>query len=346
MVTLAVSVSKGNVSVYIDGELEFSGTGFPDIFDSKNTFAGIGVNFWDLPYKGLVDEFEIDNNVARNAEAIKVYYETTKPEQEEFERNQEKDHHFKFDEDLKDSLDETLEGVVIGDKIGVEGGNLEFVEGKDGKAVYLDGNTGILLPEELITSESYSVSFWLNPESISEHTPTFFGAQTDASWLSVVPQSGEFTNGNSMVWSGTEWYDGNLGKQIELDVWTHVAFSVDQGILKGYLDGELVFTGEGFPDIFTQEGSVFALGVNYWDSPFVGALDDLMIFDSRVLSDQDVSDIAGGKFSIDKPVVDKDIKEDEEETKAPILAYVGGGAVGLGAIAYVVKRFLDAKKAA
>lgn len=239
----------------------------------------------------MIDEFEIDNNITRNAQIISQYYESTKPEQEEFERNQEKNHHFKFDGDLKDSFNEELEGEVIGDKIGVEGGNLEFVEGKEGKALYLDGNTGIKLPDELITSEAYSVSLWINPESLNAHTTTFFGSQNEESWLSLIPESGEFTGGNSMVWSRTQWYDGNLGKQIETYVWFHIAFSVDKGILKVYLDGKLVFTGEGLPDIFTQEQSVFALGVNYWDTPFIGLLDELMIFDSRVLREQEVEDI-------------------------------------------------------
>ena len=345
---MAVSVSKGNVSVYIDGEVKFEGTGFPDIFNSKNSFAGIGVNFWDAPFKGLIDEFEIDNNIARSAKSIQTYYETTKPEQAEFERNQEKNHHFKFEDDLKDDLDETLEGNVIGHQIGVEGGNLAFVEGKEGKAVYLDGETGILLPEELITSESYSVSLWVNPEAITAHSTTFFGSQTEASWFSVVPQSGEFTGGNSMVWSGTDWFDGNLGKQIGLDEWSHIAFSVEGGVLNAYLNGEKVFTGEDFPDIFTQEGSVFALGVNYWDIPFVGSIDELMVFDSRVLSDDEVKSIAGGNFDINETEKEsnKDPKVEAKTSKVPVITYIGGGAVGVGAIAYLIKRYLDAKKVA
>ena len=343
---LAVSVSKGNVSVYIDGEVKFTGKDFPDIFSSKNSFAGIGVNFWDTPFKGLIDEFEIDNNIARNAEGVKTYYETTKPEQKDFERNQEKNHHFKFENNLIDDLDETLEGTLTGHQIGVEGGNLEFIDGKEGKAVYLDGETGILLPEELITSESYSVSLWINPESITAHSTTLFGSQTESSWFSVVPQSGEFTAGNSMVWSGTQWYDGNLGSQIKVDEWSHIAFSVDKGILNAYLNGEKVFTGEGFPDIFTQEGSVFALGVNYWDVPFMGSLDELMIFDSRVLTDDEVEAIAGGKFDIDDKDDEKkkDEKEEVKTSKVPVITYIGGGVVGIGAIAYAIKRLLDAKK--
>ena len=296
--------------------------------------------------KGLIDEFEIDNNIARNAEGVKTYYETTKPEQKEFERNQEKNHHFKFEDNLIDDLDETLEGTLTGHQIGVEGGNLEFIDGKEGKAVYLDGETGILLPEELITSESYSVSLWINPESITAHSTTLIGAQTESSWFSVVPQSGEFTAGNSMVWSGTQWYDGNLGSQIKVDEWSHIAFSVDKGILNAYLNGEKVFTGEGFPDIFTQEWAVFALGVNYWDVPFMGSLDDLMIFDSRVLTDDEVEAIAGGKFDTDDKddKKEKDEKEEVKTSKVPVITYIGGGAVGICAIAYAIKRFLDAKK--
>ena len=341
---LAVNVAKGKVSVFIDGEEKFSGNDFPDIFTTPNTFAAIGVNFWDAAFRGYIDEFEINNNSVISAAAIKAYYDETKPEQEEFERNQEKTHIFKFEDNLVDDKNEELVGEVVGNMINVEGGNLEYVEGKDGKAIYLDGETGVLLPKELITSENYSVAFWLNPETITPHTTTFFGAQNDSSWVSVVPESGEFTNGNTMVWSGTNWYDGNLGKQIPTDEWSHIAFTVEEGVLNAYLNGEKVFTGEGFPDVFNAEDSVFALGVNYWDAAFVGMIDELMVFDSHVISSDDVSSIVAGEFDLsDKENLEEEEEIETENSSSNIPLYVGGG-VGVGAIAYVISILLKKKE--
>ena len=264
------------------------------MFTGPNSFFAVGVNYWDVPYKGLIDEFKLYNNQVLSDSSIKAYYEDTKPDQDEFERNQEKTHVFDFEDNLNDSLNEKLEGVVVGSKINEEGGQVDYIEGVDGKALYLDGESGVLLPTELITSENYSVSLWIKPEEITAHTTTFFGAQHESSWISVVPESGEFTSGNTMVWSGTEWYDGNLGTQVPIDEWSHIAFTVNQGVLKAYLDGKLVFKGDDFPDVFVMEDSVFSIGVNYWDDAYKGSIDQLMIFDSTVLSDDEIELIYAG----------------------------------------------------
>lgn len=340
---LAVSVNAGSIQVYIDGELEFSGTGFPDVFTSPNTFAGLGVNFWDIPFKGLIDEFELHNNITLSGDAIKRYYEETAPDQEAFERNQEKTHIFKFEDSLVDEMNAELEGTIVGGLISETGGNIDFVNGVEGKAAYFDGASGILLPKELITSENYSVSLWVNPETISTHTTTFFGAQTEASWVSVVVESGDFTSGNSMVWSGTDWYDGNLGTQIPADTWSHIAFTVEAGVLNAYLDGERVFTGEGFPDVFVMEDSTFALGVNWWDTAFNGLMDEVMVFDSRVLSAEEVRAISEGNFDLDADTdVDEDIDAlptdvDKSNMMVPLIV---GGTISIAAVAAAVYYFV------
>lgn len=336
---LAFTVDKGAVTVYIDGEVEYSGKDFPDIFNGPNSFAGLGVNFWDAPYKGLMDEVKVYNSTKLSSGDIKAYYEETKPEQEEFERNQEKTHHFTFDDVLSDLNDELLVGEVIGDMIDKEGGTLTYVEGRLDKAIYLDGSTGIQLPKELITSENYSVALWIKPEAITAHTTTFFGAQTEASWLSVIPESGEYTKGNSMIWSGTEWFDGNLGTQVLVDEWAHIAFTVEQGELVAYLNGVEVFRGEGFPDIFTDKDSVFTLGVNYWDQAFQGSIDDVRVYDSEVLDAASIALLADGieidvKEEITEPVVDEIVVTQDTQ---PTALYIAGGigAVLIALASYV-----------
>ena len=340
---LAVTVDKGHVKVFIDGEVEFEGQNFPDVFNSKNSFMALGVNYWDPAFKGLMDEFEIYNNAVLSNSKIKEYYEETKPLQEEFERNQEKTHIFKFEDNLMDSQNETLEGSVVGEFIhDVDNGSVSYVEGQDGKAIYLDGTSGILLPKELITSENYSVSLWVNPEVLSTHTTTFFGAQNESSWLSVVMESGEFTKGNSMVWSGTNWYDGNLGTQVPVDTWSHIAFTVSDQTLSAYLNGEKVFTGDNFPDIFQQKDSVFSLGVNYWDTPFQGLMDEVMVFDSKVLTDDDILSISKGEFDVDQE--NEKVPEETIEVEENIVPYVVGGTIGVSLLAYFVYYIFKKKK--
>ena len=61
---------------------------------------------------------------------------------------------YSFEESLNDASS-TKEGRVVGEKVGVEGGNVSYADGKEGKALVLDGSTGVLLPDGLITSNSY-----------------------------------------------------------------------------------------------------------------------------------------------------------------------------------------------
>ena len=75
--------------------------------------------------------------------------------------------------------------------------------------------------------------------------------------------------GQTVLWSGTQWYDGLTNFLMPNQMWTHVAFTVDHGKVNVYINGLLVHTGTTFPNIFdSKTEAVFALGVNYWDVPF------------------------------------------------------------------------------
>ncbi|MGO4373746.1 LamG domain-containing protein, partial [Paenibacillus sp. MCAF20] len=89
-----------------------------------------------------------------------------------------------------------------------------------------------------------------------------------------------------MLWSGTSWYDASTGMQIPIGEWAHVAFTVEDGRITVYVNGEAKFTGTGFPDVFTSNDAVFALGVNYWDTPFTGMIDELLIYNAALSAKQ------------------------------------------------------------
>lgn len=59
--------------------------------------------------------------------------------------------------------------------------------------------------------------------------------------------------------------------------------AVDHGTLRLYLNGNLVNTMTGFPDVFTPAAQrQFALGVNFWDVPYQGLVDQLRIYAQAV----------------------------------------------------------------
>ena len=94
--------------------------------------------------------------------------------------------------------------------------------------------------------------------------------------------------GQSSLWSGEEWYDGVTGMTIPISEWSHIAFTVDNGQLNVYINGMKKFSDVGFPNIFTTHDAVFALGVNYWDPPFKGFIDELLVYDGIAISEKAV----------------------------------------------------------
>jgi len=191
--------------------------------------------------------------------------------------------HYAFDGDLSDATGKKDPGTVTGNRINNKGGTITYQEGVVGQAAYFDGNSGILLPKGLISSHIYTVSFWVKPEQLTNFTTTFFGATTPSSWISFVPL---WMDSQSALWSGEAWYDGVLGMTIPVNEWTHIAFTVNEGQVNVYINGERKFSGVGFPDVFTTADAVFGLGVNYWDPPFKGLIDELLIYDGIALSEE------------------------------------------------------------
>lgn len=216
--------------------------------------------------------------------------------------------YFSFDGNFKEARGKLPDATITGTKIGAFGARgIEFKDGVKGQCAYFPGNRGLILPENLIKDYDYTVSFWLNAETFTMHTTTFFGVYIDERgafyWVSFVPYG---WNKGTLLWARNDkddiWYDGLLSENLELNKWYHVAIVVNKGKAQIYLNGKQVLekvqingqpNPEGLvPDVFSiKPGGTFALGVNYWDPPFRGMIDELMIFD-RSLSASEVKVLA------------------------------------------------------
>jgi arabinan endo-1,5-alpha-L-arabinosidase len=199
--------------------------------------------------------------------------------------------HYAFEGNLADTVGMSAPGTVVGSRIDVAGGAISYEAGIKGNAAVFNGASGIRLPNGLISSNTYTVALWLKPAQLTAFTTTFFGARTTDSWISLLPKGHDFVGGASMLWSGTAWYDAGLGMNIPVGRWSHLAFSVRNGAVNVYVDGVKRFSGANFPNVFTTTGGVFALGVNWWDTPYKGSMDDLRIYGSA-LSDAEISALA------------------------------------------------------
>lgn len=193
--------------------------------------------------------------------------------------------HYTFEGDLTDSNEQFGAGTLTGDRINNTGGSISYTDGVSGKAAVFNGASGIRLPNGLISSHSYSVSLWLKPEQLTNFTTTFFGAKSDSSWISLVPSNWA---GQTMVWSNNDgaWYDALTGLTIKTNEWTHMALTVDNGKIIVYVNGVKKFEGNNFNNVFTTPDASFALGVNYWDIPFKGQMDELRIYEGALVPEE------------------------------------------------------------
>ncbi|MBD0382155.1 LamG-like jellyroll fold domain-containing protein [Paenibacillus sedimenti] len=215
-----------------------------------------------------------------DVKATKVFHITVLPYQEAELVAQ-----YSFENDLNDLIGNFGAGTETGDRINNTGGTITYVDGKNGKAAAFNGDSGIRLPNGLISSNKYSVSLWLKPEQLTMYTTTFFGAADPNNWVSLVPNGP--AGGNTMIWSGsTRWYDAPTGLTVKTGEWTHLAFSVDNGTIIVYVNGVPKFTGTNFSNIFTTTNASFSLGVNWWDTPFKGLMDELRIYEGALTPSQ------------------------------------------------------------
>jgi len=197
-----------------------------------------------------------------------------------------------FEGDLADATGAHSPATPTGARIDALGGTAAFAaDGVDGSALRLDGASGVRLPDGLVRGSSYAVSMWLRPAELTPYTTAFFAAASPESWVSLVPRGHGGVGGSTMVWSGTQWYDAGTGQSLPVGEWSHVAFVADGGSLAVYINGVRHFQGGGFPDVLSAVDGLFAVGVNWWDTPFRGEVDELTVWNSS-LSPQDIAELA------------------------------------------------------
>jgi arabinan endo-1,5-alpha-L-arabinosidase len=61
---------------------------------------------------------------------------------------------------------------------------------------------------------------------------------------------------------------------------------VQNGTIVVYVNGAQKFKGTNFPNVLTTTTGTFALGVNWWDVPFKGAMDELHLYESALTAEE------------------------------------------------------------
>lgn len=190
---------------------------------------------------------------------------------------------YSFDGDLTDSTGAFADGTVIGAKIGETGGSMSYGTGVLGQAAVFNAATGVQLANNLINDHDYTISMWLNPSAVTNFTTTFFGAVDGENWISLMPSDGS----QIKLWAnnGVYYDDAVTSVAATTNKWTHVAITVDEGTVTLYIDGEAKVSADDFPDIFSGNTNSFYLGVNWWDTPYNGMMDELKVYDNTLSAD-------------------------------------------------------------
>jgi hypothetical protein len=188
------------------------------------------------------------------------------------------------------------EGEVAEDSAGEHDGALEhteWVKGKYGSAVYLDGNNdfvSIADAPDLDLSEEFTLEAWVRPDSaqtdapvIEKRTSNFYSYKLLAGGETAgVPEG--FVADAPFSWEEVADEDPLTNK-----AWSHLAMTYDGAAIRLYVNGKLVDTNSA-PGAQGSEGNLI-IGGEETEDFFKGRIDEVRIYD-RALD--------GGEVAADK----------------------------------------------
>ena len=206
-----------------------------------------------------------------------------------------------------------------------DGSSFKYKEGMLGECLYMNGDEALKLPVQ-ITSESYTVSYWIKPDIITNCTPslmitpyTFFDEKFINVTLAV-------DNLSPNIWTHMmEPYDERqstgMPGLLTVDEWTHITMVVNEDMptellrdydifidenytpVALYINGFLISVGK-VPKSICIDSTQYWFGVNIWDDLYKGCVDELYFYNSA-LSEEEVKEVyiaSGGDPDAKKPV--------------------------------------------
>lgn len=324
---LTVTITNNSVKMYINGReiaYNFAGDGITntaekldtnamlEFLKTGNAYLGYG-SFWGTQ-DCYMDSVAFYNSALTAEEVLDVY--TSDPSVTPGDIISGLTAHYSFDGALNDSVNNNLALEIngAGSTFGQLATNktISYISGKVGKAALFSGGSsnGLRLPET-VTSSNYTISFWMNPLEYNDYSSLIFATGASNSFMNIMGQGWGDSSSHPQIryWrdsDNTNFVSGNTIDKAIAGTWTQITYVVEQvtgndGITKAnltmYVDGKykqvMVFpdlkdTGSAIVDFFATNESAMYLGVNYWDSTFYGAMDELYLYD-RALSKDDVA---------------------------------------------------------
>ena len=202
--------------------------------------------------------------------------------------------YFSFDEGTSDSIS-GINGTYAATNIEGDVPDVAAVVsdgGYSGKAMEFTGaNSYGLRLGNVITNSKYTIAFRMKANEFTQFTSALFidsGSKTDEKWVSA--PFGDMTGGATKIWSKLgDYMSISSSGVLNTDTWHQVVIAADGGTASLYIDGAKMGTGT-IADIITSD-TVTYLGVNYWDTPFNGLIDEVYIYNGTTLDDTQVTNL-------------------------------------------------------
>lgn len=231
---------------------------------------------------------------------------------------------FNFEGNLKNEVT-GAESVMTAGKVTEEASDetMEYSNGVDGSAAYFNGllsSYGVEILDAVPKTNTFTFSYDVYYVAYTQYTPTL-NLATDwgsANAGTAVDQWASFGWGwqaNMSFAAGIwihdqankvpqEWVDfwqaGGTAELVDAEGnwagWTNITYSVDAGVVTAYINGEKVDAVPGTLSADTAiintvtDATRLFIGVNAWDAPLNGAMDNLYIYD-RALTQDDVKEL-------------------------------------------------------
>ena len=182
-----------------------------------------------------------------------------------------------------------------------DGTAFPYREGYEGLGEAADftgtGTKGLKL-DVLPSGNTFTISFDMKIDSAGRFDPVVFLYKNDTEWMSIKPKhTVEEDVMGPQVWCQSSEIDDNVldipaaaPKKVSLNKWATVTVIVNNGTLEFYVNAQKI--GEGtVPDFITEDSASSAdagiyIGINNWDTPFDGAIDNLYVYDGAITIDE------------------------------------------------------------
>ena len=188
------------------------------------------------------------------------------------------------------------EGEVAEDSAGEHDGALEhteWVKGKYGSAIYLDGNSdfvSIADSPDLRLTEEFTIEAWVRPDSAQTDAPVI--EKETSNFYSYKLLAGGETAGvpeGFVADAPFSWEEVADEEALTNKAWSHLAMTYDGAAIRLYVNGKLVDTNSA-PGPQGSEGNLI-IGGEETEDFFKGRIDEIRIYD-RALD--------GGEVTADK----------------------------------------------